>query len=54
MQSVVGTVPLGTWEHNVRMDLRETGCGGLDWIILMQDTFPWQAVVNTVMNLWVQ
>jgi hypothetical protein len=32
------------------MDLREIGCGGIDWIDLAQDRDRWQAVVTTVMN----
>jgi hypothetical protein len=35
------------------MDLRETGCGGGDWIRLAQYSDRWQAVVNGVMNLQV-
>jgi hypothetical protein len=32
------------------MDLREIGCGGMDWIDLAQDSNQWRALVNTVMN----
>jgi hypothetical protein len=35
------------------MDLREVGQEGVDWIHLAQDRDQWQAVLNTVMNLWV-
>ena len=42
------------WEDNIKMDLQEVGCGGLDWIKLAQDRERWQALVNVVMNLWVQ
>jgi hypothetical protein len=34
------------------MDLREIGCGGMDWIDLVQDRDQWRALVYTVMNLW--
>jgi hypothetical protein len=35
----------------IRMDLRETGLGGADWIRLAQDRDRWRAVVSAVMNL---
>jgi hypothetical protein len=38
-------------EDNIRMDLREIGWGGMDWIYLAQDRDQWRALVNTVMNL---
>jgi hypothetical protein len=39
------------WEDNIKMDLHEVGCGGMDWIELAQDRDRWQALVNAVMNL---
>jgi hypothetical protein len=39
------------WEDGIRMDLREIGLGGVDWIRLAQDTDRWPAVVSAVMNL---
>jgi hypothetical protein len=36
---------------NIKMDLREVGWGGMDWIDLAQDGDQWRALVNTVMNL---
>ena len=46
--------PLGRlkhrWEDNIKMDLQEVGCGGMDWIDLAQDRARWQALVNAVMN----
>jgi hypothetical protein len=52
-----GNRPLGrprhTWEDNVKMDLREIGTNGTNWIQLAQDRVQWRACVNTVMNLWV-
>ena len=39
------------WEDNIKMDLHEVGCGGMDWIELTEDSDSWRAVVNAVMNL---
>jgi len=39
------------WEDNIKMDLQEVGCGGMDWIELAQDRDRWWALVSTVMNL---
>jgi hypothetical protein len=36
---------------DIIMDLREIGCGGMDWIDLAQDRDQWRALVNTAMNL---
>jgi hypothetical protein len=33
----------------MKMDLREIGWGGTDWIELVQDRDQWRALVNTVM-----
>jgi hypothetical protein len=52
-----GKRPLGSairrWADNIKMDLRETGWDGRDWIDLAQDRDQWRALVNAVMNLWV-
>ena len=52
-----GKRPLGRsrrrWEDNIKMDLQEVGCGGVDWIELAQNRDRWRAFVNAVMNLWV-
>jgi hypothetical protein len=52
-----GKRPLGRprckWEDNIRMNLRELGWEGVDWIHLVQDRDQLQALVNTVMNLLV-
>jgi hypothetical protein len=51
----VGKIPLGRsrsrWEESIKMDLREIGCDGMDWIDLARDRNQWKALVNTVMNL---
>jgi hypothetical protein len=50
-----GKSPLGRpssrWEDGIKMDLREIGCGDVQWIHLAQDRDRWRAVVNAVMNL---
>ena len=50
-----GKRPLGKpgrkWEDNFKMDLREMGCGGMDWIDVAQDRDRWRALMNVVMNL---
>ena len=49
-----GKRPLGRprhrWKDNIKMDLQDVGCGGMDWIELAQDRDGWQALVNEVMN----
>jgi hypothetical protein len=39
------------WEDNIKMDLRELGWGGMDWIDLAQERDQWRALMNTVINL---
>jgi hypothetical protein len=36
------------WVVNNRMDLREIGWGGMDWIDLAQDREQWRALVNVI------
>jgi hypothetical protein len=52
-----GKRPLGRHrrrcEDNIKMDLRERGWGGIDWIDLAQDMDQWRSLVNTLMNLLV-
>ena len=50
-----GKRPLGRprrrWDNNIKMDLREVGGGGGDWLELVQDRDRWRALVGTVRNL---
>jgi len=43
--------PRRRWEDNIKMDLQEVRCGGMDWIELAQDRDRWRELVNAVMNL---
>jgi hypothetical protein len=44
--------PRHRWEDNIRKDLQEVGCGGMDLIELARDRDRRWALVNAVMNLW--
>jgi hypothetical protein len=50
-----GKRPLGKprrrWEDNIKIDLREIGIDGANWIRLAQDRVQWRAFVNKVMKL---
>jgi hypothetical protein len=52
-----GKRPLGRprhrWEDNIKMDLREIGIDGANWIRLAQDWVQWRAFVSTIMKLLV-
>jgi len=39
------------WEDNMKLDLQEVECGGMDWIELARNRGSWRALVNAVMNL---
>jgi len=45
--------PWCRWEDNKKMNLRETGVDGANWIQLAQDRIQWQIFVNTIINLQV-
>jgi hypothetical protein len=38
-------------KDNIKMELKEVGSRGMDWIELAQLRDKWRAVVNTVTNL---
>jgi hypothetical protein len=40
-------------ENNIKMDLKEIGWEGMDWIHLTQDRDQWWALLNIVLNLCV-
>ena len=50
-----GKRPLGRprrrWEDNIKMNLQDVGCVGMDWIELAQNRDRWRALVNAVMNI---
>ena len=52
-----GKRPLGRprhrWKDNIKMDLQEVGCGGMDWTELAQDRDRWWELVSAVMNIQV-
>jgi hypothetical protein len=43
--------PRRRWVDNIKMDLREIGWDGVDWMDIAQDRDQWRALVNTVLNL---
>jgi hypothetical protein len=47
-----GYIPLGRprhkWEDNIKIDIQEVSCGGMDWIDVAQDRNRWRALVNAV------
>jgi hypothetical protein len=52
-----GKRPLGRprhrWVDNIKMDFREMGQDGMDWVDLAKHMEQWRALVKTVMNLLV-
>jgi len=43
--------PRCRWEDNIKIDLRDIGIDGVNWIRLVQDRVQWRAFVKTIMNL---
>jgi hypothetical protein len=58
MRKPEGKRPLGRprrrWTDNIKIDLREIEWNGVNWIGLAQDRDQWRALLNMVMNLWVE
>jgi hypothetical protein len=50
-----GKRPLGSprrkWVDNIKLDLRDIGGEGMDWIFMAQNRYQWRSLVNTVLNL---
>jgi hypothetical protein len=50
-----GKRPLGTprrrWGDNTKLDLREIGIDGANWVRLAQDRGHWRAFMNTGLSL---
>ena len=50
-----GKTPFGRtrhrWEDNIKMDLKEVGCGSMDCFEVAEDRDIWPSLVNAVMNL---
>jgi hypothetical protein len=42
--------PRHRWEHNIKADLQEVRCGGMDWIELAHGRDRWRALVNAVIS----
>jgi hypothetical protein len=38
-------------DDNIKKDLQEVGCGGMEWMGLAQGRDRWQTLVNALMNL---
>jgi hypothetical protein len=43
--------PRSRWVDDIKMNHKEIGGGGMDWIDLAQYRGQWRDLVNTVMNL---
>ena len=42
--------PRRKWEGNIKIDLQDLGCEGMNWIELARDRVRWRALVNAINN----
>jgi hypothetical protein len=47
---IFNLIPRRRREDNIKMDTQKVGCGGTDWIDLVQDRDRCRALVNAIMN----
>jgi hypothetical protein len=47
-------IPTHTWDENIKTNLQEVGCGGVDRIAVGQGRDSWRALVNAGMKLRLQ
>jgi len=45
--------PRRRWEYNIKTDIQEVGCWGMDFFELAQDRGRWRTLVIAVVNLQV-
>jgi len=43
--------PKRKWEDNIKMDVKQIGIDGANWIWLAQDSVQWRASVRALMKL---
>jgi hypothetical protein len=42
--------PRSKWDDNIKLDLQDVGCEGMDWIEVAEDRNRWRELVNAAMN----